>query len=286
MKPVRLLAGQDFWSGAAKSMSAQSKEILEHLARAKGYILRGDPSRALASFLVGLKHSTENRLLGREKFEFESALREALQLLLRDDTVRRFAPDGLSYQPGQEKHLLLAAAQALKALQAHLKKGDVEQNRARKLKMDQALTRGQKMLAERRPDEADAAFQEALSLYVDEIALFQMVGAKYMAADMPRQALPYLKQGLALNPGNQPCLELLSKAYEQLAEHEQALQYHRELLEVYGENPDRLLRLAELQLGARDPGAARASAQRALERDPTLVKARRLLDKLAKTHKG
>jgi len=264
-------------------MSIESKNISEHLARARGYIQRNDPSRALGSFMVGLKGSMENRLLGREKIDFEVAVREVAQLLMRNDTVQQFLPDGINYQPGQEKRLLLQIAEGLKRLHAHLRKGNIEENRSRKLRLDQAVIRGQKMLASGRPDEADASFQEALSLYVDEIALFPLLGSKYMDAGMPRQALPYLKQGLSLHPGDQPTLTHLVRAYEELKDFGQALQYQRELLDVYGETPDRLLKMADLLALSRDHAGALKTAQRILELNPNFVKAKRLINRVKKT---
>lgn len=185
------------------------KEIREHLGRVKVAYLRNDVMRALASAIMGVKGVAS---LSQPPTDLKSLVREAVQLLARDNTIKQFCKGSLMYTAGQERQLLAVLANTYKALIDEQNREDQEQARARKLKLDQMLNLGTRLLAQGQVSEADHAFTEAANQYRDEHRLFAFIGKALLDADEPRRALPYLKKGLEAAPEDVMLRDLLAQA--------------------------------------------------------------------------
>ena len=174
------------------------REIREQLGRVKPYYLRNEPLRALAAAISGL------RGLGSTQptTDMRSLIREATQLLGRDEEIRKHAPN-LAYQPGQERAILLQLVNAYKAMHAASETEDHDTALARKIKLDQACNLGSRLLEQGKVSEADASFTEAIASYKDEHRVFALIGKKLMAAGEVRRALPYLKRGVEASPDDE-----------------------------------------------------------------------------------
>lgn len=174
------------------------KEIREHLGRVKPYYLRNEIQRALGAAIAGLQG------LGNSQptTEMRGVIREAIQLLSRDDEVRKYLKAPIIYQPGQEKAVLVQLALVYKGIReaAEYEGHDTALNR--KIKMDQAFNQGVKLLDQGRASEADACFVEAISCYKDEHRIFSLIGKALIGAGEIRRALPYLKRGAEAAPGD------------------------------------------------------------------------------------
>ena len=185
------------------------KEIREHLGRVKVAYLRNDIMRALASAIMGLKGVAA---LPQPPTDVKSLVREAVQLLARDNTIKQFCKGSLIYTVGQERQLLAVLANTYKALIDEQNREDKEQARARKIKLDQLLNLGVRLLAQGQVSEADHSFSEAATQYRDEHRLFAFIGKALIEANEPRRALPYLKKGLEAAPDDVMLKDLFAEA--------------------------------------------------------------------------
>ncbi len=189
------------------------KEIKENLSRAKSYAQRQDTERAVGALINAL------RLLGTKALasDLRPVMRETVQNLGRNPTIKEIWPHPLNYQPGQEAQLLAPFAQIYKTLCQEEEEGR-DAAKSRKLRIDQTLNAGIKLLQQKRVSEADACFAEAVKNYKDEHALFGMIGKALMEVNEFRRAYPYLKRGAEVAPQNanvqalyKQCCELRAK---------------------------------------------------------------------------
>lgn len=183
------------------------REIREHLGRVKAYHLRNESERALASVISALRGMGNTPLT----LDLRSALRDAVQLLARDQTITTHLKAPLTYQPGQERALLALLTAAYKAMQAAAALEDHKATLARKLHLDHAYNEGLKLLAGNKISEADASFAEALKYYKDEHRIFPLIGKALMGAGEIRRALPYLKRAAELLPQDEDVRAMLGE---------------------------------------------------------------------------
>ncbi|MEG2139847.1 MAG: hypothetical protein RRY20_03565, partial [Bilophila sp.] len=85
------------------------REIKEQLGRIKPYYLRNDTLRALGAAVLGVKGLVQAGTL--PPMELRGLVREGIQLLSRDDQIKKLLTTPLGYQPGQERQLLGALAE-------------------------------------------------------------------------------------------------------------------------------------------------------------------------------
>jgi tetratricopeptide (TPR) repeat protein len=261
----------------------QTKPILEELARARNHYHRHDVMRCMVSLATALKLTFEGQFVGRDKSLVENAVLEVVQLLNRTSEVRDHTPkgEGLGYVKGDFKSLFKMLLRIVKTIREEQKRESLEQTRARKLQMDTLLLRGGKALENKNLADAEEAFQEAATLYVDEHKLFYVIGNKLLAAGHPRLALKYLLQGLEKDPD--PVLPTLAAAQAcgQLKEYDKAEALLLPALKA-NPDPDLFLELAKVQAAANKLKQAYVNAGKALQMDPAQQAARRLMTQLRK----
>ncbi len=261
----------------------QTKSILEELARARNHYHRHDVMRCMISLASALKLTFDGQLFGRDKSVVENAVLEVVQLLNRTSEVKDHtaAGEGLGYTKGDFKNLFKKLLLLVKTIREEQKRETLEQTRTRKLQMDNLLLRGGKALENKNLADAEEAFQEAVTLYVNEHKLFYVIGNRLLTAGFPRQALKYLLQGLEKDPD--PSLPTLAaaQAYGSLQEFGKAEALLVPALKAQPD-PDLFLELAKVQAAGNKLKQAYINAGRALHLDPGQQGARKLMAQLRK----
>jgi len=185
------------------------RHIRENLGRVRTGFQRNEMLRALSCFIAGLQGLGGNA----PPTDIRGDIREALQLLVRDEQVKALLPNGqCAYTPGQEKELLALFANIHDQLKEAAETEGREATLARKIKLDQAYNAGKKLLEQGKVSEADASFAEAVRVYKDEHRLFYMIAGLLVDAKEVVRAGPYLKKGLEVLPGDPELMELLERA--------------------------------------------------------------------------
>ena len=192
------------------AMAMNILQIREHLGRVKAYYLKNETLRALASLINGLRGALA--LPGGLPTDVRGPLREAVQMVSRDELVKKHSEVQLAYQQGQERQLLAALMTLHQNIEAELNTEDDATATARKLRLDQALNQGLRSLEAGRVSEADEYFQQALANYRDEHRMFFYIGKSLVEANVPKRALPYLRKGLETNPDDEEMTAMLEKA--------------------------------------------------------------------------
>ncbi len=191
------------------------RETKEAFGKVKPYFLRNETLRALGSMLVGLKDVVASK--AQPPVEVRSMIREATQLLARDEEIRKHAKGPIAYQPGQERALFTALAAIYKILQDAQNFESDEAIKARKLKLDQYCNAGLKLLGQGKTSEADAAFAESMKYYRDEHRLFHYIAKSLVDAKQFRRALPYVKKGLETIPKDPEMMKLFETVRQSTA---------------------------------------------------------------------
>ena len=186
------------------------RQIWENLGRVKPYYLRNETLRALSSLIAGVQGSLT--LAGGLPTDVRSPLREAVQLMCRDELVKKHSEVQLAYQQGQERQLLTTLTTLYRHIEAELNSEDDATAMARKQRLDQALNQGLRSLEAGRVSEADEYFQAAVANYRDERRLFFYIGKSLMDANAAKRAVPYLRRGAEINPDDAEMSALLAQA--------------------------------------------------------------------------
>lgn len=181
-----------------------AREIREQIGRVKPYYLRNEILRAVTS-LVSALGGIGNTMPG---MDLRGPLREAIQLISRDQKVKDFLKGPLAYQPGQERLIYTQLVQVQAMLQSAENFESREDALKRKLQLDQAFNRGLRSLEQNRVSEADTEFNLAISFYKNEDRIFYMIAAALLAAGEVRRAYPYAKQGMEVQ-GKDASMQIL-----------------------------------------------------------------------------
>ncbi len=186
------------------------KEVRTHLGRIKTYYLRKETERALAAIVMGMKG------MGNKPFpaDLRSMVREAVQMLGRDEDVLKVLGKPVTYTPGKEQEVLASFTKVYQVLRGEAETESHDKALTRKLGIDQFLNQGMKLLEQNRVSEADECFNKAVGNYKDEHFLFAIIGKALLEANQVRRALPYLKRAAKVNPNNENVKEMLIKCAE------------------------------------------------------------------------
>lgn len=187
------------------------KKVNEALGRAKAQYLKGNTVTSLKNCILGLDEITRSQQT--PPTEIRTLLRAVIQDYSSTNEFKEILGANLSYQPGQEKALFINIKKLYLAL-TKVEKESYEAASVRKRAMDAAILQGKKHLAANSASDADASFQEAVKLYLDEHHLFFHLGKLLFEAKQPIRAVPYLKKAQELNPSSEEILKLYNEALE------------------------------------------------------------------------
>lgn len=260
------------------------KTLKEELARSKGYYHRHEIIRGLTALAQATKLAATLPLAGHERTLAALQTVELVQLFNRVDAVRSALPEGLVYEKGKEKALFAVLVGLLKTLRDAVlaQAAPTEESILdRKLKIDRALLKAGRLLEAGRVVEAEAAFNQAAALYVDEHALFYVIGKRLFEAKQPGKALEWIKKSFKTDPDNRQAFELAAQCCEAVNDPAPGLDLLDEAMTRLGVWLDGLVAKAKLlvQAGRRDEAAQ--AAQAALDLDPTDARVEKLLAALS-----
>ena len=190
------------------------RQVREHLGRVKPYYLKNETLRALHSLITGLKGAL--LLPGGMPTPVRGSVREAVQLMARDEMIKKRLPTQLMYQSGQERQLLAVLIKTYKEIETELNTENYDTTSQRKQQLDAMLNQGLRSLEAGRVPEADEYFHQAITYYRDEHRLFFFIAKSLIEADAPKRAVPFLRKGLEVAPDDTEMAELLERASQMI----------------------------------------------------------------------
>ncbi len=258
-------------------MNKPAKEAKEHVARAKAYAAKPDAVRALSSCCEAIRGMVQGQVVGRERYEIEILLSEVLRLVSRLDEVKRTYDKPLAYAKGQDKKLYVQLSEIQKKIQEARDKEALDATRARKNKIDQLVLKAQELLVQGQPMEAKKVIRLVTEQYGDEPGIFADVGRRMAVMGLTNEAVEYLERAVELNPKDSRPYPYLANAYEELGRLDDLERFLRDALKQFGRNARIFARLAKLFRSTRRWSDAYEMARLAVDSDPNLNEAKRIL---------
>ncbi|MHC1791397.1 hypothetical protein [Solidesulfovibrio sp.] len=267
-------------------MAPTGKSIREDLARAKAAYAKNDELRAVQLVAVALRSFLAVKLPGSERTPIEGLLRESLANLSKLPSVRKYAPNGIPYVKGQEQKLAVYTVSLAQKLESDLASEGLDAMRQRKLRIDHAVIKGTKLLADGNLLEAQRNFRAAVDEYVDEKGLFPLIASRLIEAGQFKAAFEYLKRAVEEAPENPRIYDFMVQA---AGKGEDWATVERVLLEAKSRSGNlplfnQTLAMAAARLGHWD--LAKSAATQALATDPKLDDAKRILLAIRKQAEG
>ncbi len=258
-------------------MTPTGKTIREDLARAKAAYAKNDELRVLRCLAGALAAFVQVKPFGPERTTIEGLFREVFTSLAKLAHVAALAPKGIPYVKGQEHKLAGYVATLYKKVEEEIRRETLEAMRARKLRIDQFVIKGQKFLDEGNLLEAQRNFRAAVEEFVDEKGLFPLLASRLIDAGHHKASLEYVKRAIEEYPDNSRAYDFLMTALTATGDYEAGEKLLRDVQKKTGEQPLILASLARILAGLEKWAEARDAADRALALDPRSDVARKVL---------
>uniref|UniRef100_I2Q7E7 Uncharacterized protein n=1 Tax=Desulfovibrio sp. U5L TaxID=596152 RepID=I2Q7E7_9BACT len=258
-------------------MPPSGKSIREDLARAKAAFAKNDELRTVQLVVMALRAFVSVKLPSSDRIMVEGLLRESFSNLSKLPHIRKLAPNGIPYVKGQEQKLCSTLIPLAQQLEDELGRENLDAMRERKLRIDHAIIKGSKFLADGNLLEAQRNFRAAVEDYVDEKGLFPLIASRLIDAGQFKPSFEYIRRAVEESPDNARAYDFLLTAAGKAEEWSLA---ERILLDVQAKDPrqpllDQTLALVEARLG--HWAEARSAAKRAVDAAPRLAEAARVL---------
>lgn len=258
-------------------MPPTAKSIREDLARAKASYARNEDLRTLQLTISALRGFLTTRLPGPERTRVEGLLRECFGNISKLERVKKRLPHGIPYLKGKEKKLYEHLIPLAKLIEDEINRETLDAMRERKLRIDQAIIRGTKLLGEGNLPEAQRQFRAAVDDYVDEKGLFPLIASRLIEAGHFKPALEYVKRAVEEGPDNPRAYDFLWAVADKADEWDSAEKILVEARHRHGDQPLLLACLAKIKAKRGEWEQAREAAKQALAGNPHLEEASKIL---------
>jgi tetratricopeptide (TPR) repeat protein len=258
-------------------MPPSAKSIREDLARAKAAYAKNDDLRTLQLTLSALRAFVTVRPSGPDRTMVEGLFRECFANLAKLERIKKHLPHGLPYVKGQEKQLHDHLVPLARIIQEEINREGLEAMRERKLRIDQAIIKGTKLLGEGNILEAQRNFRSAVDEYVDEKGLFPLIASRLIEAGHFKASIEYVKRAIEESPDNPRAYDFLFAVADKADEWTAAERILQDARRQHGPHALLLQGLARIEAQLGHWQEARETARQALEANPHLEEARKVL---------
>lgn len=262
-------------------MKKTVQKIKTLIARSKASYKRNEILRSLISLAEALKITLGVKLSGQSKLDVYNGMREMTQLLGRVEDVKKHCPFPLSFTPGQERKVLLCLAKVIKVMHAEALREDREKSIQRKISIDKLLLHGKNCLKNGKISEAEKTFDEAVSHYVDEQALFSIIGSSLIEAGQERIAVKYFIQAMDESPDDPQSYLKAAEAYNRAENPKSGIRALKRGVKHMGKRADLYLQIALLEYSQGNTAEALVAAKETLALDEYNYKAKKLVERLS-----
>lgn len=264
------------------------KEVRENIARANGYLRRGELDRALMAMGAALRQFAGLKLMRAAKAELDIQISEFLRDLVRNqgmqpllDPANSGNPRKLPYQPGRENALatvLEGLAKILKEESSNSVRNQLEAKAERKKTLIQT---GIQLLNQGQAAKGRAFLKRAAEEFHEEKGIHIQIGQIFAAAHEPYEAAEMFLEAIRRNPRNAPAYVGAVNAWMEANEYEKAEKVYKEVLRTFGGHPSTYGKMARLYLAWHKKNQAIEMAERALQGDSRQADAIAVMEELS-----
>ncbi|WP_243547339.1 tetratricopeptide repeat protein [Pseudodesulfovibrio tunisiensis] len=259
------------------NMQLNAKSIREDIARARAYAQKSDYLRTLGCLANAIKGLVTSQVFGREKFEIQALLDEALRDLNKMKMIRKLFPQGLVYQRGKEKAFHSTLVRLHDKLEQAMEKARITKLRKRLAVLDENLIKAAGLVKQGEQLEARKLYRKISEYFKDIEGIDSDIGNRLTMSGMFAEAVEYLNKALEINQSDVRAHNALILCYEGMHEVDKAMNAIKDAMRRLGASENLHLRMAKLCLEKRDWGEAFNNASAALEKNPLNAEARKIM---------
>ena len=264
------------------------KSIRENLARAKSYLNRDDCERALETGIAAVSEYAAIKVVGEAKFKMEVAFIEYANDLSRHQLIREFFHANritrepfVQYARGEEKKLIERLEAILQGLRhAATEKAEAEAG-ASKLKRDKLYNTGLELMTKGELPRGKAYLRRYVDDYGGEQGVYTDIGNIYLRHKLYPEAAELFDLAMEEFPNDPRGYTGAVAAYTEIGSPEKVEAVYLAVLHKFGPHPKTLLNISKFYLGLRQREKAYDYARQAYAKDPNLLEAKDIMDKLS-----
>lgn len=260
-------------------MTVEAKNIREDIARARAAAQKNDLLKTLEYLRDAAKGAGSAKVFGREKFEIEALLVEALKDLNRLKTMQKVLPNGVNYQRGKERELFVLLHRLHEKLRQAIDKARIRRERERMNRLDELLGAARAKLREKEEMEARKLFRRAAEEFKDVPGLLSDIGTRMVMGGLVAEAVEYLGRAIELNNRDQRAHQSLIMCHEALGDLAKAEDAVNTAIRFLGASEPLYIKLASIALARSEWDTALQAAERVLKNNPLSIEARKTVAK-------
>ena len=216
-------------------------------------------------------------LLKGEQEELTRLIGESCVLLQGNKELRKLFPLSITYIPKEEQQLVETLAELIAILQSEAASQAQDGMQALLDRQRNALDKGQQELDAGQHDAARATFKSLSEEFAEDGELITEIGEAFLQAGLFDDAAKYLGEASKILPGSAHVLNRLGIALRRLGRFEAAEEKFRAALQIEHNDPNLYFNLGRLYLDGKRWEDCMASAQAALDLEPSFTQASQMI---------
>ncbi len=274
-------------------LTSPPKDIRENIARAKGYLHRGELPRALAAMSAALRGCVGVKMFKQARFELSIHFDEFLTDLVRHPGMQPLLDPGntgkprkIPYQSGKEGALaavLDGLAKILEEAEAAKKRAALQSKENRKQEL---MDTGTERILKGDISRGRAYLKRAAAEFGHEPGVYHTVGLRLQETKQFADAADMFEHAMENEPKEPDSYTQAINCYLQVHEYEKAEAVYMKILRQFGGHPTTFGRMAKLYMLSHQRVKAEDFATRTLQLDPKQPDALQVMDALNKFRNG
>lgn len=261
-------------------MTIEAKNIREDIARSRAAAQKNDLLRTLEFLRDAVRGTISAKVFGRERFEIEALLVEALKDLNQLKTMKKVMPKGLSYRKGKERQLYTTLKRLHEKLKQAIEAARIQKLRQRMALLDTMLGQAGRHLKAKDEMEARKLFRKAADTFTDVPGLLSDIGTRMAMGGLAAEAVEYLNRALEQNNRDNRAHQSLIMCYEGLGDLPKAEAAVTNAIKFLGASEPLYLKLGTLAMAQSKWDLAMDSAERILKNNPLSGPAQKIANKV------
>lgn len=261
--------------------------IRENLARANSYLKRDDCERSLEAGIAALREYAGIKIIGEAKFALEIALMEFTSDLCRHHLIRNFFHANritkepfIQYTRGQEKKLIERMEAILHGLRYMAEEKSKEEESSSQAKREKLYNSGLELLVRGELPRGKAYLRRYADDYGKEQGVLTDVGNLFLQYKLYPEAAEMFSAAIENFPNDPKGYVGGVAAYSETGPSEKVEELYLAILRKFGPHPKTLLNISKFYLSLNKREKAWDYARQAYSKDPNLLEAKEIVDKL------
>lgn len=256
-------------------LTTAPKDIRENIARAVGYLRRGEVERSLLAMSEALRHMAEVRMLRSARAELDIQISEFLASLIHHQRMQPLLdpehsgkPRDIPFQQGKEAALATVLDGLGRILQKESENCVQAEIAARMERKKYLIETGLQFVHEGQIAKGRAFLKRVVEEFSQEDGIRIQVGQIFSAAGLYQEAAEIYEEAITRQPREPAAYTGAVAAWMELHEYEKAENIYKTVLRTFGGHASTFGKMAMLYLLWHKRQAAEDMAFRALQADP------------------